>query len=61
MIKVTYIERMMIDRFTCIDKELTFNAVDYQQPAGTNLIYFKVDRFNLKVIEKDFVKAIETI
>lgn len=48
---VTYIERVYLDRFSCIDRVKTFRALSYFIQGG--LYYFKVDRFNYKVVEKD--------
>ena len=48
MVKVTYRERHFIDRFRCIDYKRELKAWDYWQSGG--LYYFKVDRFNYKVI-----------
>ena len=57
MLKVTYIERRFIDRYTCIDTERCFTAISYFQNGG--LTYFKIDRFNVRVIETSFIKSID--
>ena len=56
MIIVTYIERRFIDRFTCIDTEQTIKALSSFVQGG--LTYFRIDRFNYKVVETDLIKSI---
>ena len=48
MVKVIYRERVFIDRFRCIDYKKEFKAWNYWKSGG--LYYFKVDRFNYKVL-----------
>ena len=48
MLKVTYRERIFLDRFRCIDYKKELKAWNYWQSGG--LYYFKVDRFNHKVL-----------
>ena len=59
MITVTYIERRFIDRFTCIDTEKTIKALSSFIQGG--LTYFRIDRYNYKVIETDFIKSIKEL
>ena len=59
MIIVTYIERRFLDRFTCIDTEKTIKALSSFIQGG--LTYFRIDRYNYKVIETDFIKSIKEI
>lgn len=59
MIIVTYIERRFIDRFTCIDTEQTIKALS--SFIQGNLTYFRINRFNYKVIETDFIKSIKEV
>ena len=59
MIIVTYIERRFIDRFTCIDTERTIKALSYFIQGG--LTYFKINQYNYKVVETDFIKSINEI
>ena len=59
MIIVTYIERRFIDRFTCIDEERTIKALSSFVNGG--LTYFRINRFNYKVIETDFIKSIKEV
>ena len=48
MLKVTYRERHFLDKYRCIDYTLELKALNYWQSGG--LYYFKVDRFNCKVL-----------
>ena len=59
MIIVTYIERRFIDRFTCIDTERTIKALSSFVNGG--LTYFRINRFNYKVIVTDFIKSIKEV
>ena len=56
---VTYTERTFIDRYTCIDRERTFTALSSFVRGG--LTYFKLDRFNYKVIETDFIISVKEV
>ena len=53
---VTYIERVPIDRFQMLDTVKTFRALSCFTQGG--LTYFKIDRFNYKVVETAFIKSI---
>lgn len=59
MIIATYIERRFIDRFTCIDAERTLKALSASIQG--DLTYFRIDRYNYKVIETDFIKSIKEV
>ena len=59
MIIATYIERRFIDRFTCIDTEQTIKALSSFVKGG--LTYFRIDRFNYKVVETDLIKSIKEV
>ena len=59
MLKVTYRERIFIDRFRCIDYRKEFKALSYWQTDG--LYYFKVDRFNHKVLAIEDTISIEEL
>ena len=48
MLKVIYRDRVFIDAYKCIEFKKEFKAWDYWQDGG--LYYFKVDRFNYKVL-----------
>ena len=56
MVIVTYIERRFIDRFTCIDTERNVKALSTFIQGG--LTYIKIDRYNYKVVETEFIKSI---
>lgn len=59
MVKVTYRERIFLDRFRCIDYKKEFKAWSYWQSGG--LYYFKVDRFNHKVLAIEDTISIEEL
>lgn len=59
MVIVTYIERRFIDRFTCVDTEQTIKALSSYIQGG--LTYFRIDRYNYKVIETGFIKSIKEV
>ena len=59
MIIVTYIDRRFIDRFTCIDTEQTIKALSLFVQGG--LTYFRINHFNYKVVETDFIKSIKEV
>ena len=59
MIIVTYIERRFIDRFTCIDTERTVKALSAFIQGG--LTYIKINQYNYKVVETEFIKSINEI
>lgn len=59
MLIVTYIERRFIDRFTCIDEERTIKALS--SFVNGDLTYFRINRFNYKVVETEFIKSINEI
>ena len=59
MVIVTYIERRFIDRFTCIDTERTIKALSSFVNGG--LTYFRINSYNYKVIETDFIKSIKEV
>ena len=48
MVKVTYRERHFLDKYRCIDYKRELKAWSYWQSGS--LYYFKVDRFNYKVL-----------
>lgn len=56
---VTYRGRTFIDRYTCIDRERTFMALSSFVQGG--LAYFKLDRFNYKTIETDFIISVKEV
>ena len=56
---ITYVERIMIDKYTCIDTIKRFHALDYFIPENTSLYYFKINEYSYKTVAKDFIKSIE--
>ena len=50
---ITYNERRMIDRFTCVDTQRTIKLRSIWSVGG--LLYGYVDRFNVKAIDKDSI------
>ena len=48
MLKVTYRERVFIDKYKCLEFKKDFRAWSHWKSG--NLYYFKVDRFNYKVL-----------
>lgn len=54
--KLIYRERMMLDRYKCIDKEETFYYESFDKPKDTSLYYFR-DGYNLKTVsEEDIIE-----
>ena len=54
---VTYVDRVQLDPFRALDTVKTFHALSSFTQGG--LTYFKIDRFNYKVIETDFIQSIK--
>ena len=59
MVKVTYKERHFIDRFRCIDYKKELKALSYWQSG--DLYYFRLDRFNYKVLGIEDTISIEEV
>ena len=59
MLKIIYRERVFIDKYKCIDYKKEFRAWSYWQFGG--LYYFKVDRFNHKVLAIEDTISIEEL
>ena len=59
--KVTYLEKGREHDFKRYgDTVRVFHADSYFKPEGTSLLYFRIDRFNLRVIgEEDIIKIEE--
>ena len=57
MIIVKYVDRKFIDRFRCVDTERAIKALSMFAQGG--LTYFKINNFEYKVIENDFIKSIK--
>lgn len=56
---VTYRDRHFLDRFRCIDTVRSFRAISSFVQGG--LTYFRVDRYNYKVIETNFIISVEEV
>lgn len=54
--QVTYKERKMIDRYSCIDREVTRYFDTSWQVGG--LTYFKQGQFNIFSVDTDFIISI---
>ena len=59
MVKVTYRERVFIDRFRCIDYKRELKAWDYWQSG--NLYYFRLNEFNYKTLGIEEIISIEEV
>lgn len=59
MLKITYIYRRMIDSYKCIDSTETFTARSSFVSGG--LTYFRLNEFNYKTVETDFILSVENI
>lgn len=57
--KVTYTEKGRPFDFKRIDHIRTFYAVSSFQPDNCGLIYFRIDRFNMKVVPAEDIISIE--
>lgn len=61
MLKVSIRYNEPIGNFKAIERRETFRAVSYWQPEGTELIYFKLDRFNVRTVAKENIVSIEEV
>ena len=59
MVKVTYRERHFLDKYRCIDYTRELFAHSYWRSGC--LYYFKVDRFNYKVLAVEDTISIEEL
>ena len=59
MLKVTYRERVFIDKYKCLEFKKELKAWSYWQSGS--LYYFKVDRFNHKVLAIEDTISIEEL
>jgi len=57
--KVTYTEKGIEHDFKRIDMTKQFYAISCFQPAGTSLVYFKLNEYNIKTVPKDDILKIE--
>ena len=59
MLKVIYRERVFIDKYKCLEYKKELKALSYWQSG--DLYYFKVDRFNHKVLAIEDTISIEEL
>ena len=59
MLKVIYRERVFIDKYKCLEFKKELKALSYWQSGG--LYYFKVDKFNQKVLSVKDTISIEEV
>ena len=59
MLKITYRERIFIDKYKCLEFKKELKVWSYWQSGG--LYYFKVDRFNYKVLGVEDTISIEEV
>lgn len=59
MLKITYRERIFIDTYKCIEYKKEFKAWSYFQ--SSSLYYFKLDKFNHKVLAIEDIISIEEV
>ena len=57
--KVTIKWNKPIGDFKAIEQRETFHAQSYWKPVGTSLVYFKLDRYNTKVVAESEIVSIE--
>lgn len=57
--KVTIKWNKPIGDFKAIEQRETFYAQSYWKPVGTSLVYFKLDRYNTKVVAESEIVSIE--
>ena len=55
----TYKEKTPIDRYRIIETIEQFNYISSWEQPGTSLIYFRVDRFNIKTVSKSDIISID--
>ena len=59
MLKVTYRERIFLDRFRCIDYKKELKACSYFKSG--DLYYFRLNEFNYKTLGKEEIINIEEV
>ena len=59
MLKIIYRDRIFLDKYKCIDYKKELKALSYWQSGS--LYYFKVDRFNHKVLAIEDTISIEEL
>ena len=50
-----------IGDFKAIEQTETFRAISYWKPVGTSLVYFKLDRYNVKTVAESEIVSIEEV
>lgn len=57
--KVTIKYNVPIGDFRAIERRETFHAISSWEVPGTSLIYFKLDRFNVRSVAKSEIVSID--
>lgn len=57
--KVTIAYNQPIGDFKAIEKRETFYANSFWQPEGSDIVYFRTDRFNVRTVGKSEIVKIE--
>lgn len=57
--KVTVRHKQPIGDFKAIEKTYSFYAESCWKPAGTSLVYFRLDRFNIRTEAESEIVSIE--
>lgn len=62
MLKVTYKERVFIDKYKCIEFKRDFKAWSYfTSGISGELYYFRLNEFNYKTLGKNEIISIEEV
>ena len=61
MLKVTIKYNAPIGDFRAIERKETFYAVHKWKAPGTSLVYFMIDRFNVRTVAEDEIVSIEEV
>lgn len=59
MMRVTIKWNKPIGDFKAIEQRETFTAYNCWKPEGTSLVYFRLDRFNIKTVAESEIVSIE--
>lgn len=57
--KVTIAYNQPIGDFRAIERRETFYANSFWQPEGSSIVYFRIDRFNVRTVAKSEIVKIE--
>lgn len=60
-VKVTTKWNKPIGDFKAIEQREMFRAIDYWKPEGTSLIYFRLDRYNVRTVAESEIVSIEEV